>query len=220
MPPTTALGHLLRSESSYQVRSLFYLGTFFLVVDWIYFLFFFIDVNLNTPDLFMFTILPVLTLVLSVIYMARRYVGLWNTYMSYHQARGSNSNGVSLRFMVISDGEMLLYDNPETGLLDTPAEIFLANVPKVTESEARRRFESLSGIKDFNIRYVYRSSGCNEPISVSHYFVFAKKRSEVDRSPLQGEWYNAFHISNMIRHKNTAPQFSGAFKRIYTIAMA
>lgn len=214
------VGHLLRSESSYQIRTLFYIGAFLSLTTWCYFLLFFINVNLNTPDFYIFVVMPVAVFALSIVYIIRRYMGFWSDFNARYALEGKPRNGVMLRYMVISEGEMWLGTDPKTGLWDTPARLFLANTYKVSETEAGRRFEFLTGIHDYNLRYAYRSSGCDDPIDVYHYLIFARKRSEVDHSQLEGEWFNAFHIASMIRNKEVNPQFAGAFRRVYTIAMA
>lgn len=212
------VGRLLRSESAYQVRCIFYLGTFLSAIEWSYFLFFFINVNLNTPDKFVFTIVPCALLVLSIIYGIHRSMSLWTMFAS--NTLQSNADGTTLRYLIISEGEMLLAPDEKTGLLDTPTSMFLAHTPKVSEMEARRRFECLTGLKDFNMRYVYRSSSCEDAGNVLHYMVFVKKRSDVERAGLEGKWCNAVHLNTLINNHQVSPQFAGAYRRIYTIAMA
>lgn len=218
------IGHLLRQESAYQIRNIFYIGLFLSIVEWIYYWVFFINVNINTPDNFIFTILPCAILLLSIIYMVKRYMGFWAQYNAIC-ARDNNCDAhTQLRYMVISDGMMLLTDAEKCAIegtaVDTPAIVNLQNTPNVSEDTARRRFEELSGIKNFSIRYIYRSSGCNAPTTVIHYVVTLDSPSETDGTPIEGSWYNAIHIDRLINNKQTSPQLTAAFKRIYTVTMA
>ncbi|MDE7125439.1 MAG: hypothetical protein K2O12_03035, partial [Muribaculaceae bacterium] len=140
-------------------------------------------------------------------------------------ARDNNCDAhTQLRYMVISDGMMLLTDAEKCAIegtaVDTPAIVNLQNTPNVSEDTARRRFEELSGIKNFSIRYIYRSSGCNAPTTVIHYVVTLDSPSETDGTPIEGSWYNAIHIDRLINNKQTSPQLTAAFKRIYTVTMA
>lgn len=218
------VGQLLRSESSYQIRTIFYIGLFLSVVEWIYYTMFFINININTPDRFMLTALPLAILTLSVFYMIGRYMAIWAHYNSTCRQLKNCAESTEIRYMIITDGKMLLTDSDGSQSnnenVDTPAIIKLNNTSYVSNEDARRRFEELSGVKNFSMRYIYQSSGCNAPTKVLHYVVTIEKASDIDNSLLKGKWYNAFHIENLIHTDKASLPLSGAIRRIYIITMA
>lgn len=193
------------------------------MVEWSYYLIFFINVNINTPDRFMFTVVPLAVLGLSVVYMTGRYMNFWAHY-SHNCGKADCTESTQLRFMVISDGMMLLTDSEEAAMtgtpVDTPAIITLNNTPHMTIENARRRFAEMSGLSDFGLRYIYQSSGCDAPTKVLHYVVTLDKQSDIDSSTLKGKWYNAYHLENLIRSGAASLPLSGAVHRIYTVTMA
>ncbi len=218
------IGHLLRKESAYQIRSLFYIGLFLTIVEWTYYLVFFINVNINTPDSFMFTILPCAIFILSIVYMAGRYINFGTHFDAMCRRSNECSDRIQIRYLILHNGLVLLTDE-ETALIkgelvDTPAIVTLHNTHRVNEEEARRRFTEISGISDFSMRYVYRSTGCNAPYRVFHYAVTLNTPDLPEKARIKGNWYNAMHIERLIHSGMVSPQFAGAFGRIYTITMA
>lgn len=218
------IGHMLRKESSYQLRTLFYIGTFLTVIDWCYYFLFFINVNVNSPDLFFFNIMPVAILVLSVIYMGQRAYNTWGQYLSSSPDAVRNTPVTELRYLVISEGRVLLEDEEkaimEGHLVDTPFIIELHNSSKPTMDEAERRFADRYGIHDFQFRYLFCNTSCVGSGIAMHYAVFLKDESQVDAAKFDGKWYNAIHLEEMLGSGVLSPGFINEFNRIYTVTMA
>ncbi len=217
------VGQLLRGETIYQIRTLLYIGAFLSLVDWLYYYMAFINVNINTPDMLMFMIMPVAIFVLSVVYMAIRYYNIWGQYAAISPDFGKMQS-TELRFLVIAEGMMLLNDDMESlssgKPIDTPTVISLSNTNYIGDTEARRRFEAMSGIKDFRLRYLYVSTSVAGASKVVHYAVFVDTIKAVEESKLKGKWYNALHISRMEKEGIVSPALGAVFRRIYTVTMA
>ncbi len=218
------VGGFMRQEARLQVRTIFCIGAFLWVVEWAYYYFFFINININTPDVFMFVIFPCSLFGLTIIFLIQRYSSFWAHYKALCDINGNCDENTELRFMIISDGDMLLTDAEEAlikgELIDTPAIVRLRNTSSVSDENALKRFETLTGITDCDLHFIYRSTALNAPTPVQHYVVVLPSTQLPENCPIKGEWYNAMQIEGLIHDQIVSPQLAAAIRRIYTVAMA
>lgn len=222
------IGRILTQESRYQLKYFFGLSLVIALESWIYYVLFYINVNLNGNDHFFYHWLPVIIWGLSVIYMGTRYLGLWG----YYYGTSSRSETVSrtitdVRFLVMTNDSIFLGrsdefpDNPVESMIDTPTTVILSSGGNVTLGEATKMFENLTEVsgKDFRIRTMYESRDITGICRLYHFIVTLTDPALMEKSSLKGEWYTIPQIQRLIAAGELSPMLSAEIDRLYTITM-
>lgn len=224
------VGGLYRNEWRYQTRLLMWLGIGLTVIDWGYYCLRYVNVNLNRADIFYFLWLPLALYVLSLIYLGCRYFSVWMLYCQNDKGKFVSSPGATtLRFLMISGDHIFINIKADdilkqTGatqrIFDTPAKVRISYREREDLNEARRMFESVTGIKNADIRLIYTSP---DPITYQnyfHYFAFVNDEAETADAKVKGEWISLGELTQLINSKLAARELSQEFNRIYRVAMA
>lgn len=200
------------------------------MVDWAYYLVFYRNVNINTPDRFFFIAVPVILSALTIVYVRRRFAMV--LLPSGADAGTVDVSGkpladaTVLRFLVLRNNALLLdtdIKRLEMCDVDTPATVILPGEGVLTADRARREFERLATLGDFALRELYTTHNAARHVNVSHYMVFIPDGDPVHdrmRFALPGEWMTLDRIDRLIKMGVTAPALSAEIFRIYTMTMA
>lgn len=223
------IGKLFSQESKYQATFLMTLTGVLAAVEWLYYVIFYINVNFNTPDKFMFLWVPIILYGLSLIYAGMRYFTLWGYY--YQNIEGSNHRqGASscLRYLVLCDDHIFLnksegyYDIPDQDKYDTPAMVLLKYREEMTTEQGRTHFVDISNINpdDFSFRFMYRNDDTSGTFNFYHYVCCVKSKEVLDESILQGKWYSLSQLQRLLHNHELSPLLAAEIHRLYTVTMA
>lgn len=204
-------------ESRYQLRLLLWLSLLLSVVDWAYYYFFYINVNYNSPDKFYFIVMPIALYVVSLGYMTARYFRMSEQITDSKTARPMRPLTTLVRYLVFA-GDSLYLETDAGNLLDTPAWKTIPRREELSEEEAREGFSGLSGLTDFDMRFVYKDDGYTNGSNVLHYAVFLS--SDKENGLRQGQWCTIDCIDRMIKGGAIAPLLMAELHRIYNVTMA
>ncbi|MEE0979660.1 MAG: hypothetical protein UH625_09695 [Muribaculaceae bacterium] len=224
------LGKIYSEEADYQTKWLVVQWGALTVIDWIYYFSFYINTNINTPDMFMFVWLPMIVLLISVIYMGVRYVMLWSYYCNDENFDKADILGKSkIRFIVICDNKVWLNIpkpedldiNPDNQLkIDTPVKLTVKFKTNITTFEASERFHTITGVKCPEIKKLYVNSDRRMVSNISHFAVFFDSPDALKGALVSGEWFTLAEIQMMHKAGLLASLFESEMYRIHTIAMA
>ncbi len=224
------IGDLYRREWRYQTRLLFWLSVLLTLVDWTYYLLFYINVNLNRADLFFFLWMPMALYLFSLVYLGMRYYSLWAYYCKNDEVHFVEEPGsTTLRYLVLSDDRILLDSMPvderfSNGAIrkyvDTPVEVKIPYTKRVSALEAAEIFRSRTGIKNAEVRLAYGSPDAVTFQNIFHYFAFLPDLDEVVDSRLHGEWFTLGLLRQLINQHIVSRNLTAEIRRIYTVAMA
>ncbi len=223
------LGNLFSQEGRYQVRMLMMLSLLMSVVVWLYYIIFYINVNLNAPDKFFYVWFPVLLFGFSLVYLGIRYFGLWTYYCQ--NVEGSplrNGSTTLLRYIIFCGDYVFLkkYDPDKDDAragedkFDTPAKLNVSYRGRMIQYDVESYLKSLSGISDCEIRLMYTNRNFNADSNIFHYACFIDNQDIVAQSRLEGNWYTLQQLNHMIDEKQVAPIIASEFNRMYRIIMA
>ncbi len=224
------IGRLYHREWRYQTRFLMILSIAMSVIDWAYYMFHYINVNLNRADYFFFIWLPLTLYMISLIYLGWRYYSLWVFYC--HNDEGhlvENPSSSTVRFLVIGGDKILLDIRPTDKLFnngavikrfDTPASVTLPYQERYDTPRAAELFRQTTGISGAEIRPIYDSPDNVTYRNIFHYFAFLNDREEVAESKIQGEWFTLGELRQLMNQHLTGSILNSEFARIYRIAMA
>ncbi len=225
------IGDLYQREWRYQTRLLLWLSVFLTIVDWFYYLNYYVNVNLNRADLFFFLWMPMTMYLLSLAFLGWRYYSLWTYYCKNDEGHYvSNPGNTTVRYLIFSDDRILLdsmttenerFSNGATKkYIDTPLVVKLPYTLRVSDMQAAEVFRSRTGIKDAEIRLIYESPDHVTFQNIFHFFAFLKDSDDVVDSRINGEWFNLGSLRQFINHRLVSRSLRAEIHRIYTIASA
>lgn len=223
-------GNLFSQESRYQRDFLIAISAAISAITWAYYFFLYINVNLNTPDKFVFGWVPVIFYALSVIYLGARYFTLWAYY--FQDIEGSDKRHGSsseLRFLIISGDNMYLSRNemisdiPDSSMYDTPATLFITRRDNVSLKAAEKIFGDISRLstEDFEFRFMYHSEDVTGARNIFHFICSPIDKEIMSQSAFSsGKWYNLSRLERMLHNRELSPMLAAEIHRLYTITMA
>lgn len=197
MRVNSLVANMIRNESRYQQRMLMVLTFTFSTIGWWYYGVYYVNVNLNTPDKFFFTYMPVAVLVLSTYFMWVRCSGL--AAIIGPMIVGVHSSDSTERYIIIK-GDRMLLSQTASGRWDTPAVL-----PADVEPD--------------RLKYLYSSPGVNATDSVRHYVVFLSD-DDIDDDVTEGSWFSYDEVSRLAHTSMLSVELADEMYRIYTITMA
>lgn len=204
------LGAFYTREGDSQVCLLLLLSCVQTCFSIFYYLFFYINVNFNSPDRFNFVYAPVFLLGASMIYVYVRHQGLWMYFVQNFETDYSiMGRSTQVRYLIIADEEILLRipnkDDERASdrfdpRYDTPAKLRIPRRPEVTLDEAMEFFINMSDIPEeyFDMRLLYANTTEHSASNIFHFLVVLKSKDDIDGSRIHGEWYDRKSLVELI----------------------
>lgn len=222
------LGVLFAQEGPYQVKSLLVFSAFLSIASWIYYIFFYINTDLNRPDHFFFVWLPLIYTLATYIFMAVRYAGVWSYYCHNVEFNCHNEfRATRLRFIIVCGDSMLLKEMDEAdghgivhGKLDTPVSLYVHYQKSMSDYQARQYFEANSGLRDFDLRFMYSGETGNAETNFFHYIVTLNDPAAINGTRISGKWYSLSTVENLINNRRVASLLSSEVMRLWVVTMA
>ena len=200
------------------------------VVDWGYYLVHYVNVNLNSADLFFFIWLPLAMYVLSLIYLGGRYYSMWVYYCQNDEEHFVEHPGTTtLRFLLLHADRMFLcfygtdkfYSNgAKIKRFDTPVVITSGYHERENIHNAIDEFKKKTGIQDAEIKLIYSSPDDITYRNVFHYFAFIDNVDSVAESSVEGEWLTWGNVCQLASQGLITRDLKSEIERIYNISMA
>lgn len=216
--PKSAVARLYYQEARYQLRMMMWLSLLLSCIDWLYYYLFYINVNYNTPDKFYFIFMPIAVYVISLVYMTVRYMTMADELAEASNPKNLKPMKTLIRYLVL-DGDSILLNEGEDRLTDTPAKITIPHTEELSIEKASREFSDISGLSDFDTRYLYSDNGFFNKMNIVHYAAFLKGDAN-DSGKLSGEWLKLDELNRRLKEGRLAPQLYSELTRIYNITMA
>lgn len=223
------LGKIFKQESAYQLRMLLALSILFSAIGWIYYKFFYVNVNLNRVDRFVLSWIPTIFYGLSIIYLGMRYFSLWSYYYKFIELNPrKNATTSNVRYIVLCGDNIYLSrmgefnDIPDANKLDTPATIFIPTREQINNTEAARMFSDMSNIDkaDFSLRFMYKNSDLSGFNNFYHFICCLDKTETAEGSFLPGKWYTLSQLQRHLANHDVDPLLAAELHRLYTVTMA
>lgn len=212
----SVLASLFRHEAHYQVRLMLVLAIAFSIVDYWYYFKYYINVNMNTPDVFFFNWMPISLYLLSLYFVWSRYNNIASIIGPI--ATKARDKGVMMRYLVISGDRMLLTIN-EFDRWDTPAVTHMDRLDADNEAKVQDSFEQMSGNDDFQLKYLFDTGLSDMLPDVKHYAAFVNDEKFQGHDNL-GSWFTLDQIDRFIKAARLSAELTDEIYRIFTITMA
>ena len=199
---TSRMSRIISSESKVQIRNLVILFGLMGSIVWGYYEVYYVNINVNARDWYIFTWLVATAFLVDVVYFIYRY---YNLYLDYKEtgdvitpdALYHPTVKTYLRYYVICDNYVYCDvhavdpDAPYREVIDTPF-FTKRNVNGVSHKEVKDIIAKMTGVEDGELRFFYgRRSGEASVQNLLRYFYFLNGTPE-DHPHLrtEGEWVN------------------------------
>lgn len=208
---------LYYKESRYQLRLMLALSSLLTVVDYLYYFLFYINVNYNSPDKFFFIIMPIAIYLLSLVYMTTRYMSMTDQINEQFAGAPMRPMLTLVRFLVFAGDKIYLGRNADD-YIDTPAKETIPRVESLPVERAQKDFGEISGLTDFETKYLYSDIGFSNGANMQHFAVFLPDESGLQK--LKGQWYTLDEINRQLHQGTVSVLLRGEIMRIYRMTMA
>lgn len=190
---------LLRHESRFQMKNLIAIFGILSAIVWTYYLEFYVKINLNSRDWYIFTWLTIIFFILDELYFITRYYNLYldlkendeiitpeelqnmtsKTYLRYYVICGNN---------IYVDAHAIDPKSPYKEVIDTPF-FTKRNVNGIPVAEVKKIIRNMTGV-DGELRFFYgRRTDSTGKTSILRYFYFLDEVDGVCPAiTTQGEW--------------------------------
>ncbi|MCM1077109.1 MAG: hypothetical protein NC411_07090 [Bacteroides sp.] len=223
------LGKMFMQESRYQVRFLMFMSIVVSVTGWVYYAFFYINVNLNSADTFFFDWVPTIVYGLSIIFFGMRYFTLWSYYYNHIELNpflSVNTSGV--RFILLNDNDVYLsrtegfHDLPDGNKFDTPADISLSHRSYVSLEEATEHLCNMSGLmpEDFSLRFMYKSTDLSGRANIFHFICCLTSKDVIEKTAYRGQWCTLSQLQRLLYNHELTRILASEIHRLHTVTMA
>lgn len=219
------IGYVYRREGHMQMVLLAWFSGICTLYGWVYYLAFYINVNFNHSDRFIFIVIPVLFFVGGLIYTGLRYTGLLTYYAREIVGTARQKGAITeLRYIAICGDSMFLSPmDPEltNTRLDTPYTLTLRYRKEVPSQEATDYFCNLASAHEAVVRYLYTSESGNLDGTILHFVALVKSQDDINVNDFpEGSWYNLYQVKQMVNDARLSPMLRAEIVRVYTIATA
>lgn len=224
-------GHISKlyfRETTRQLHFLFWLSLALSITTWWYYLSTYINVNINSSDIYFFLLCPSLCYVLSLIYFGIRYYSLWAYYCKNTvSANVVEHQGTTLRFIVVCDDKILL-NIPEhdrellhcaTHSIDVAFKVSIPFKERITDLEAHDIIRNVLDCDDNSLRFLFHTCDPGMYSNVFHYAVFVDNATHMAKE-LNGKWLSLSEINELIHEGKVSLALATELSHIYTVTMA
>ncbi len=197
---TGKIGHLLTYESHYQLRNLALLFGVLSILIWCYYIFYYIDTDVNHRDWYVFVWLIIIAFILDEFYFMSRYYNLYldmkeNNEIISPEELSDMTAKTYLRYYMICGEQILMTEKTkeeegrEKTIIDTPF-FTKRSVNGITIPEINNIIRDMSGVKGGELKFFFgRKITDLDRHSLLRYFYFIDGKPE-DYTELSqfGEW--------------------------------
>ncbi len=226
------LGEIVAQEGRYQVKLLTWLSLFLTLVSGAYYIFKYINVNLNNADLYFFFGIVLALFICAAIFTALRYAGIYHYHRQDRLGSPSREGHITrVRYLIIHDNTLFLIPPAHSAdmiadismvKVDTPAAISLAHTDTLSTERAESLLREAQPLANPRLRFMYESENADGRSNIFHYLVFVddKDAAALTEKYTDGMWLTMYEANKLTAVKALAPLMSAEIYRLYTILMA
>lgn len=225
------LGNISNQEGRYQTKLLFVIACICTVVSYGYYLLAYINISLTNLDKFVFVWSTVALFVVTSVYTAVRYLGLWGYYCKKEENLARNAVTMTrLRYLVFYNKYICIAEPrdhlskfiDEEQQPDVPVQVNLPYRAKISLHDAINYFKSVTHITDPDIRPMYETLRNNVDNNIFHYLCFLNEEQKniLDSELKDLKWLTLHEFVQMLNNGQISTLLSSEFIRLYKITMA
>lgn len=223
------LGKVFSQESRYQERTLLVLSTIMTLTSWLYYAFYYVNVNLNSADRFFYNWIPSICYGLSVIFFGMRYLALWSYYYNHIELNPRVCmNGSGVRFLIFYEDNIFLsrtegfHDLPDGNKFDSPTDVSLSHRNSVSVEEATEHLSNLTGLSpdEVTVRFMYKSTDLSGLANIFHFICCVHSKEAIHDTSMRGQWFTLSQLQRLLYNHELTRMLASEIHRLYTVTMA
>ena len=213
---TNVITAIYSRESRYQMQLLLCLSLAMSTIGWWYYVSYYINVNLNTPDRFFFSYMPIALMLFSLFFIRVRYSNMAAMVGPLTHVK----KGVAqIARVIIISGDYILLATRSGGRWDTPISFHLnSNKDEDIRTQVEQGFQQVANLDNADLRYLYINKSYDMVSNVYHYAALLPDGQE--NGTLPGKWFSLEMLDTLIRTTKISTEMADEIYRIYTITMA
>lgn len=219
-PGDNIVATLYQRESKYQLKVLLLVSLTLGAVDYWYYFARYVNSDLNNPDRFFFSYMPIGVYLISLAVMHSRYAAMHSVYQSMAAESAAGEASTEVRFLILCGNDLLLVQNDKTSKWDTPAITAIGRTLSIGEREAELLLATATGLRDCPLRYGFTTQGFANGSNVIHFFAFVGEDRRAAAATGGREWFNPYMLDAALATNSLSPQLAAELFRIHTITMA
>lgn len=219
-PGDNIIATLYQRESKYQLTVLLLVSLALGAVDYWYYFARYVNSDLNSPDRFFFSYMPIGVYLISLAVMHSRYTAMHAVYQSMAAESPAGEASTEVRFLILCRNDLLLAQNEKTSKWDTPGIAAIGRTLSIGEREAELLLATTTGLRDCPLRYCFTTQGFSHGSNVIHYAAFVDEDRREAAATDGREWFNAYMLDAALAANSLGPQLAAELFRIHTITMA
>lgn len=193
------VGALIAHESGLQIKNLLILFGILSAVVWIYYLFFYINTDVNNRDWYVFMWLTIIVFLIDELYFMFRYFNLYldmkenNEIITQEELRDLSAT-TYIRYYVVCGDHIFMSDKmsdprmPFKPLIDTPF-FTKRTVNGITVPEVTNIIRRMTGVKDGELRFFFGRKMAGDRYSILRYFYYLDgKPEDYPELNVDGQW--------------------------------
>lgn len=194
------LGSILSSESYLQLRNMIFLFGLLSVVIWSYYIFYFVDAELNGRDYYVFVWMNIIGCSFDELYFAFRYYNLYldlkdnNEIITQEELQDMTSK-TYLRYYVICGNHIFVntkvvdINRTASRVLDTPFTT-KRSVSGITIPEVLTLIKRMTGVANGELRFFYgrKNPGMNRHSTLRYFYFLDGSVEDYPEMNVDGEW--------------------------------
>ena len=190
---------VLNSEAHFQIKNFIIVSGALSIIVWIYYQFFYIDVNINARDAYIFTWLNVIAIIIDEIFFSIRYYNLYldlkeaNELITPAELRDMTAK-TYLRFYVVCGDNMYLTEHAretmgkDNEVIDTPF-FTKQTMNGILAEDVKKVIERMTGVENGELKFFYGRKSPDGKHSLLRYFYFMDEdNSACPKLETPGEW--------------------------------
>ncbi len=194
------VGNLFAHEAYFQIKNLALMFGLLSVIIWAYFFIFYVNININARDWYIFIWLTIIAFVLDEMYFVARYYNLYldlkeNDEIITPEELQDMTAKTYLRYYVICGNDVYVDCHaldpaaPHREIIDTPF-FTKRTVNGISVDEVKRIIEKMTGYAGGELRFFYgRKTGELNKHSILRYFYFLDgDKNDYQNMNVDGEW--------------------------------
>lgn len=194
-------GQIVNRESIFQMKNLIFLFGIISVIVWSYYIYFYVNISVNSRDWYVFTWLTIIAFILDEVYFVFRYYNLYldlkeNNELISEDEFDDITAKTYLRFYVICGNQIYVDSHsidstmPYRETIDTPFQT-KRSVNGIRVEDVKRIISQMTGIDNGELRFFFgRKTDVLKKQSLLRYFYFIEPDKDGNPPELKvsGEW--------------------------------
>lgn len=215
---------MLNREAIFHTKLLCIISVIISIIGVVYYFSHYINTNLSVRDVTIYSIVPAIIYLITLLYLAVRYYSFYAYYCHNDFIELIDQGGRTMvRYLLLHDDMIFLVPRNFDSITryDTPSSFTLPYRKRFVFYDAANLLREHAELRDgCSLEPIYETSDRANKTNAFHYFVFLNDKHAVMNTFPEGQWYTLGEVMQMYSESKFSIELISEIHRIYTVAMA